>query len=268
LNSELELHVLTCEKDFMDLLWALKTFYFYSKLKTRLTIHDDGTLNSNRVRTLKTHFANCQVVMKNDADIYVGRLLKDHEFCSKYRFDDRTKLGIKLFDFVFYSQTKKIIFLDSDVLFFKKPAEINEFITAGKNFFLSDYMDAFSLPRNLLHTLLGLEIECRVNTGLMFINVEKIYDLVLIESFLKAAYERDLPQPPWAEQTAWALIISKYRHLFVRLPNVYQISQQRITETTVSHHFVNDGSRIHFHTKGLRYIKSGKFLNKLNGNDS
>ena len=51
-----EIHVFTCAKDWLNLVWTLKTFYYYSNRQYALCIHDDGTLTDSDLATLKHHF--------------------------------------------------------------------------------------------------------------------------------------------------------------------------------------------------------------------
>src|SRR5947208_8004212 len=45
-SALVEIHALTCERDYIDLIWCLKTFRYYSGLSFHLVIHDDGSLSS------------------------------------------------------------------------------------------------------------------------------------------------------------------------------------------------------------------------------
>ena len=68
----------------------------------------------------------------------------------------------------------------------------------------------------------------------------------------------------WREQTAWAILVSKQRKGFMRLPDSYQISKQPVTDLTISHHFVNDGSREDFFKEGVCLLKKNGFLSEIN----
>ena len=60
------------------------------------------------------------------------------------------------------------------------------------------------------------------------------------------------------EQTLVAILLSKAKA--ARLSDDYQISKKLITDKTVSHHFVDDGSRINFYKAGLSQLKSTGFI--------
>jgi len=75
--------------------------------------------------------------------------------------------------------------LDADILFFKKPMEMINCMIASKGCFMSDYQNAYALSLENLIALLNIDIRRRVNSGLMYIDVEKAYTLDVIETFLK-----------------------------------------------------------------------------------
>ena len=43
-----EIHALTSESDWLNLIWALKSFYWFSGRRYALCIHDDGSAESAR----------------------------------------------------------------------------------------------------------------------------------------------------------------------------------------------------------------------------
>jgi len=262
-------HLLTCARDVLLALWSLKSFYYHSGLTTQLVIHDDGTLSDDMARIFREHFVNCEIIRKKDSDIEMKRYLSGHECCQKYRHESSLAHALKLFDFVYYSRAREILLLDSDVLFFGKPAEMLGYMKAKKGFFMNDYMDDYCLPIDLLQTSLHTAVCGRCNSGILYVPDKTMYDISTIESFLRIVYENwsqvnRIPEIFWIEQTAWAILLSKQEGVFVRLPTAYQIASEPITHETIAHHFVRGGVRNDFYTKGLREVKKSCCLNKRN----
>ncbi len=261
-----EVHILTCQRDFIDAIWALKTFYHFSGLRPLLVIHDDGSLKPPHVAFFKSHFKNCVVISREKADRFVKEKLRKYPACFRYRFTNFRIHAIKLFDFYFLSRKKSIFFLDSDVLFFRKPSFIIDSIKRKKGFFMSDYQDTYCIPRRRLDKLFGINMRKKVNSGLIFFP-KKHYNMRIIEAFLERVFRKNLHRHMvhryWFEQTALAIIMSKYGKHFLRLPEEYQISRKPITEDTVSNHFVSDGSRPLFYTSGLKRLEAAKILEEL-----
>jgi hypothetical protein len=65
------------------------------------------------------------------------------------------------------------------------------------------------------------------------------------------------------EQTLYALLLSV--HGAHRLSSTYQLSRQPISDSTISHHFVNDGSRIQFSTRGIRALRRRGMTDAISG---
>ena len=55
-DTQCEIHVLTSERDWLDLIWALKSFYLSSGRHYALCIHEDGSLNQFGLKSLRRHF--------------------------------------------------------------------------------------------------------------------------------------------------------------------------------------------------------------------
>src|SRR5262249_42825519 len=60
-----ELHVLTSQQDWLNLVWALKSFYWSSGRRYALCIHDDGTLEANSQRELARHFPGARIITRD-----------------------------------------------------------------------------------------------------------------------------------------------------------------------------------------------------------
>src|SRR5580704_12604616 len=62
LDKTCELHVLTSGTDWLNLIWALKSFYHYSERRYGLCIHDDGTLGPAASASLLHHFPGASII--------------------------------------------------------------------------------------------------------------------------------------------------------------------------------------------------------------
>ncbi len=266
-NGDFEIHILTSKKDFLNAVWCLKTFYYYSRTRPQLVIHEDGTLDASDIKSGFKHFPNCGIIRRSDADRDLQHFLAGFKYSRKNRLRKDFYCAIKLFDVFYYAQAERLLLLDSDILFFRNPTEIIENIQADKPFFNSDYQDAYSKPPRVLGKILGIEITPKINAGLMFLRKEHyVSNLDVIEYYFEKmeeiAGDIDINRH---EQTLHAILLSKCGA--VRLSQNYQISRRHaISDKTVSHHFVADGSgsRIDFYREGLRYHRSKGFLKRFN----
>ncbi len=201
----------------------MKTFYHYSETRFPLVVHDDGSLDFEDICLLQEHFVNCRVASKKAADRTMAIHLKDYPACSMFRFDLDAVLSLKFFDPFFYSNSAHVMVMDSDVLLFRKPAEIINPIKNRTGFCMNDYQDAYTLSVDDLDSLLGKPVGRNINSGLFCLSRED-YDLGLIEEFFRISEDKGCSPRCWAEQTAFELLFSAQGEVFKRLGEAYQIS--------------------------------------------
>ena len=259
-----EVHALTCEKDLVNTLWSLKTFYHFSETKPRLVIYEDGSLSEDSINILSGHFLNSQLVRRDQFHHDMNDLLKAHSLSLEYSKLKRFYCAIKLFGPMCYSRSEHLLYFDSDVLFLRKPCELLEHIENGFPFFMSDYQNAYFRSVDILTDLLDVKIEHKVNAGLFHVAKKDLVDnMDLVESYFEkfSGLDNRARKVNRHEQTLIAILLSKANAL--RLSSNYQISKKPITDETISHHFVNDGSRPHFYTAGLSFLKSTGFIKEF-----
>ena len=111
--------MLTSQSDWLNLLWALKSFYAASGRMYRLCIHDDGTLEVASREELSRHFPDARLLDRRTVDQDVLPTLAAFPRCRAFR--ETNHLSPKLFDFRYHLRCERMLLLDSDVLFFEAP---------------------------------------------------------------------------------------------------------------------------------------------------
>lgn len=261
-RSPIEIHALTCERDYADLLWCLKTFFHYADRCCRVVLHDDGSLSRVALEHLERHLPGATIITKADIDGRMHDVLRSYEGCRSFR--NRLPLARRLFDFPTVATSDRFLVLDSDVLFFRRPEQMLRCIDQGCSFFMSDYQDGYVFPRADIAMRYGVDVFPAFNTGIAYLP-RQMFDFDFIERYCRDVATADLLGHPWAEQTLFAMLLSRCSHGAERLPDVYRISRQPIDSDTISHHFVNDGSRGLFYTHGVRRLRRAGFLVEYDG---
>lgn len=263
-EGRFELHTLACEQDLVNTLWSLKTFYHFSEIRPRLVVYDDGSLSEAAINTFLGHFVNCQIISRDRFHRDMEDFLKTHRATLSYSKIRSFYCALKLLGPMYYTKSEFLLYLDSDVLFFKKPCEMLTYIESGTPFYMSDYQDAYTYPVEFLNRLLKIELAHNINAGLFYVaRSDFASNLDLVESYFKQIPEIEKQKYTLNrhEQTLASILLSKANAK--RLSGDYQISKKPIDDKTTSHHFVNDGSRKYFYTAGLGWLKSGGFSEKL-----
>ncbi len=173
--SVCEIHVLTSAGDWLNLMWALKSFYWASGRRYALCIHDDGSLTSDIRRTLGDHFPAARILDRNRSDLEVLRELSGYPRCREFRKTNR--LAPKVFDFRHFLKSERMLLLDSDVLFFKPPSELLRRIEDplySKNSVNADVASAYTVDPAVVRQQCDVELIQRFNSGLGVIHRRSI----------------------------------------------------------------------------------------------
>jgi len=119
----LEVCILTWRRDWLNALWALKTFFLTAEARFPLSIYDGGLLPWH-VDEIKAHFPTATIWDKGSADKRVEAELRARHLtnCLSYRRVNTT--ARKLFDFFLMTRAETIISIDSDIVFFRYPVEL------------------------------------------------------------------------------------------------------------------------------------------------
>ncbi|HYM01269.1 MAG TPA: hypothetical protein VEZ90_20080 [Blastocatellia bacterium] len=208
-DSRCEIHVMTSESDWLNLVWALKSFYFFSRKQYKLCIHDDGSLLPEHRTAIETHFPAARLIDRQAADRYLGTLLKHYPRSLEFR---RTNLlAPKVFDFVSYLEADRMLLFDSDLLFFKEPVALLSRVEDPeykRNTFNGDCGHGYTVQPKSVAGLIGHPLLPRINSGLGLVHKESIrFDWT--EEFL--ALPEILDGHFWRiEQTLIALCSSRF----------------------------------------------------------
>lgn len=250
-----DIHAITSEGDWLNLMWTLKTFYHFSGRKYGLCIHDDGSLSDEAARCLEHHFQGCRVIRKKNADRDVLPLLDNYPNCQKLRADQF--VCMKEFDFKVYTEADRILCLDSDVLFFKEPAALLQRIedpAYALSCFNRDLETSYSCKPQEIEAVFGFKMIERFNSGVGMIP-QRFLDWNLME---RTFDQLDVLGHPWRfEQTLMAICAA--RHGSELLPKEYDVSLTRsCTESAVKHYV--GAIRFDMYGEGMRHLVQCGFL--------
>ena len=218
--KDVEIHTLICNK---DLLLAINNFKSLQKFEefddVNVFLHDDGSLTESDIETLSV-IKNVNVIRRVDADKLIVDYIKDYENCLEYRLgSNKINLWhkIKLFDYFYFSKTKKVLGVDTDLLFLRKPENLIENIINNIPFYFPDVQSAycFNEPKT------EIPVFEKVNTGLIYIPSEEHYDINHIENALKNLIRNGVNYfPSWIEQSAFA-------HMFLKIGSYVSLEENK-----------------------------------------
>ncbi|WP_206603063.1 hypothetical protein [Leptolyngbya ohadii] len=253
-----EIHVFTCAKDWLNLVWTLKTFYYYSKRHYALCIHDDGTLTESDRASLRHHFPNARLIDRPSADARMFAELTRYPRCLEFR--QTNHLSPKVFDFASYLEADRMLLLDSDILFFQEPTILLRRIEDPDytlNTVNGDVDSAYTIDPTIVHQLCDFEVINCFNSGLGLIHKASL-NFDWIEEFL--ALPGIIGHFWRIEQTLYALLSSKYG--VELLPNEYAVTLEKNLKGLPSRHYVG-AIRHLMYGEGIRQLVQQGFLTAL-----
>ena len=253
-----EIHVLTSQNDWLNLIWALKSFYAASGRSYALCIHEDGTLDAFAMSSLNRHFPTARIIRRQEADQRLAHELQG--FPRSLQFRNANMLAPKLFDFIAYLQSDRMVLFDSDLLFFDEPTAYLhrlEDLNYRHNTFNADCDSAYTVDAEAVRARLGHELLARVNTGLGLVHRDSI-KWEWIEEFLALPGLTD--GHFWRiEQTLYALCSSRYGAEL--LPEEYSVSLEAGIIPRIVRHYVGTIRHL-MYGEGIAHLVTEGFLNQ------
>ena len=257
-SGPVEVRVLTWRRDCLDLIWALKSFYFFSRFDYPLYIHDGG-LAEGQSELLRKHFPGATIISCADADREVPERLRARGLkrCLAYRAVNITTR--KLFDFFLLSSADYVVSIDSDIVFFRNP-ELLSIPSGGlaKNRYNKDDGYWYSMTLEELESNFGIKPPPSINSGLSIVRSNSI-NFDLIEQWLE---NPKLAADRWVtEQTLQALCSTVHGMEF--LPDTYAVSTRPgLRSDTVCKHYTGFFRHLHYE-EGMKHLVETGFLDDL-----
>ena len=214
-NFDAEVHMLVGKYHLYAAVAALKSFFLHSGLAPRVgvTFHFDPSMRPRHERLLRRHFPGADCLYFGKRDARLDTILNDRPFCRGLY--DNHPLAPKLFRVPALCRSNRVILLDTDTLFYRRPDAIVDWVVGGSD--TPMYLDekpgvaphrALQLAYEALSQQMGFNCEqfCYFNSGLLLFQPERI-DYDLIERFLKFQAEQpNIHTGGWCiEQTAYML---------------------------------------------------------------
>jgi hypothetical protein len=241
-------------------MWAIKSFAAAAGLVPHLVIHDDGTIEPSQVKLLQGHFPDAMILTEANVNQQSGFLqfMAAFPHLSYLRRIVDFCLARKLVDPLYFRQRQYLIFVDSDVLFFRRPSLLLELAEQRRPFASTDCIDAYCPSSDELERVLGIRPIPRVNAGLWGCSADVI-NLAFLEDVLrKLASAPELPNFNWChfwlEQTLVGLLLGQQDGVAMLPGDMYGVGFQRISSTTCSHHFTTGSARKLYYRLGLRSL--------------
>ncbi|MGA1123526.1 MAG: hypothetical protein ACO3YO_02930 [Chthoniobacterales bacterium] len=214
-------HMLVSSRTWHAGLLAAVSWEHHSGRRWRFFIHEDGTLDNEARNRIRAVLPDVRLVPRDESDEKLQIVLQNHPRCLAQR--TQHNLFLKFTDFAAFAPGPRFLVLDSDVIFFRPPTEVLEWVDGGSDtyHYNEDTKEKFCIPRPYLEEALGVTMWPRFNSGLVLAPKAAI-DWELAERLL-SVFEQTAHHPQFFEQTLYALMGSAWGRGGA-LPRTYEIS--------------------------------------------
>ncbi|MEQ1862044.1 MAG: hypothetical protein ABMA13_19165 [Chthoniobacteraceae bacterium] len=259
-DTTCEIHALTSGDDWLNLMWALKSFLRASGRRYALCIHDDGTLGADASAHLLAAFPGARLIARSEADRRLADRLARYPRCAAFRASN--KLAPKVFDFAACLESDRMMLLDSDILFFSKPDALLAALETGTaNALGRDWRYGYCFDLATIQPMLDFTLPPLINSGLGLVRKDSIR-LDWIEEFLALPgvennTHRIDGHSHRIEQTLIAL--SSARSGFTMLPAEYDVYLGAMRAEFPSRHYAGPTRHL-MYREGMRRLVDAGFL--------
>lgn len=240
------LHFLTGRKFWYQSVFCLHSLQRHSGITFRAIFHDDGTLDEARRGRLLALFPAAEVRLRSENDARVARVLPPGRFPSLHLERRRVYPNfLKLTD-VHAGGSGWQLVLDSDMLFFRRPERLLEWLAAPRGpIYMTDVADAYGYPLATMAALAGAPIPPKVNVGFCGLRSDAI-DWDRLE-----AWTRELVSlhPHYYLEQALSAMLFASQPCTILPPDDYRLAPdvpECQAPTAVLHHYVAQSKRGYF----------------------
>lgn len=133
-DNSIGITTLLCHRDVDMSIYSLSSFFYSAGRSFPVFIIDDGSLTKNDKKKLSTFFTVI-IPSKEWCDTRMKKLLKSYPFFTDFRFSPAFSTNVmrRKFDAFLLNPFDRFMYLDADILFYKKPQEILDWLYSKKS---------------------------------------------------------------------------------------------------------------------------------------
>lgn len=204
--------------------------------KFNFTLVDDGTFNSEIIDKIHTQLPGATIITKDQIELNLAATLPPSQFPYIYHKRKVYPHIKKLIDIHTLPGSKWKLVLDSDMLFWNRPSELENWLKYPKMpLSMLDCQNSYGYSYKLMENLCGCKIKPQINVGTIGLNSETI-NWDILEFWIKELEKRE-GQTYFLEQALSAMLIGD-QDLKLLNPDKYIVNPVNTdyTETVLNHY--------------------------------
>jgi hypothetical protein len=265
-DGPIEVHILCGRATVTDALAMLGSFYDRARVTYPLVIHEDGSFGDVERARFARHFPGARIILRRQADVEVPALLNAAGLHRCAAFRREQIYALKIFDLQHYGRGKRVLYVDTDVLFFTRPDALIDALNAPDDQWVDRYNEdvrnCYTWPAEQVRRETGIELLPRVNSGLLAVRLGAP-NWAMYESWLGMP-ERSF----FTEQSLWAIHLSAvgarplpseydvcFRHAWEGTDWNASLAAKRVGREVVTEHFCGGlGCRVLFYERFMQRV--------------
>lgn len=240
----LPIYFLTGKKYLYQTLFCIQSLNQVSPEKFKFYIVDDGSFQKHDFILIQKMLPNCVIYDKSTIEKKLCEILPLENF-PYLNYKRKVYPHIKkITDIHIFSENEWKLVLDSDMLFWKNPIDIIEWLKSPQNpLYMLDCQESYGYTKKLMESLIQEKIQPLINVGVIGMasqsinwnNLEKW--CINLEKAEQTTY--------FLEQALSAMLIGSKESTILNTNN-YVVNPKQISEFDVLHHYVDTSKEIYF----------------------
>jgi hypothetical protein len=263
-EESVSVHMLVSSQTWHAGVLAVMSFEHFTQRRWRVFIHEDGSVSAAARSEIERLLPGVHFVARKKADARAAALAAAFPRSVAHRA--KYNLYLKFADTMAFADRERFIVLDSDVIFFKRPAAILEWVDSGGKgcWYNEDTREKFCLPREEIQGVLQLDLLPRFNSGLVLMQ-RAAMNPRLAEKFFEL-FEEKAHAPKFFEQTLYAVMASTNPERGGPLPRTYNISWGYWRDPgSVCRHYVGEFKHDLLYIEGVPLLLLALLRSRLTG---
>lgn len=250
-----ELHFLTGTRFWYQTAFAVASFQDVTGVTPKVRLYDDGTMTSKEFDLLEQCFPDLDFQSQEVTIDLLDQYLPETEFPGlRERWQNYPNIR-KLTD-VHVGQSGWKLVMDSDVLFFRKPTRVLDWLDdPGMPLHAVDREESYGYPRDIMESLCGFPIPEKLNVGLCGLKSDDI-DWQQLEFWTRSLVEA-YGTHYYLEQALVAMLVAGRDSCVLDLNDYVtgpELPEARRCEA-VMHHYVAESKKWYFRENWKRFVE-------------
>lgn len=250
----LTIYFLTGQKYLYQTLFCIQSLVKQSKEEFKFVLVDDGSFNIKLINRIKKQLPGAEIIDKKTVERNLNKYLPKNLYPHLHRKREEYPHIKKLTDIHTIPGNSWKLVLDSDMLFWREPKEIIDWLRKPNNpLHMVDCLESYGYSCQLMENLCKSAIPKLLNVGAIGLNSEKI-NWHNIESWVEILEEKE-GKTYYLEQALSAMVIgSQPSKVLDPVEYIVNPSEEKITTTIGTLHHYVDLSKEGYYKYGMSKI--------------